>query len=112
MTSGFTACFNHGFHMAFKNGLTISVQWSSGNYCSRKSFDRSHRDDLKNSITESPDAEIAIWDTHNNWYQFGPNEHDQILGWLSPDDVATWIDAVKSADSMSDLKSKMDKINA
>lgn len=41
-----------GFSMSFKNGFTISVQ-----------FSEHHRCDAGNTT-----AEVAIWDKDNNWY--------------------------------------------
>ena len=59
----FTSTRNRGFQMTFKNGLTISVQWGTGNYCERKNLQTSYRGDMDAAtpIVESADAEIAIW---------------------------------------------------
>ena len=34
--SKFGTMKNKGFHITFNNGLTISVQFGAGNYCSNK----------------------------------------------------------------------------
>ena len=33
---GFETTMNKGFMMKFDNGFKISVQWGTGNYCTRK----------------------------------------------------------------------------
>jgi len=50
---------NHnGFHMTFANGCTISVMFGKYNYCD----------------SGETTAEVAIWDTDDNWYIL--NEED------------------------------------
>lgn len=67
-----------GFRMTFSNGNTISVQFGIGNYCE-------NRDESK---TSSKNAEIAIWNKENVWYNFGS---DEVKGWCDADEVARWI---------------------
>lgn len=67
-----------GFHMTFKNGCTISVQWHYGSYA----------DGRTNSNCESATAEIAIFDKDNNWYNFGD---DHVKGYCTPDEVLEWM---------------------
>jgi hypothetical protein len=38
-----------------------------------------------------PDAEIAIWDSFGEYYNFG---HDTVKGYCSTDEVAEWITKV------------------
>jgi hypothetical protein len=80
-----------GFSMTFENGWTISVQWHSSAYCERKQTLGSYKEDL--NPAESPNAEIAMWDKHGNWYMF---EHEEVLGYQTPDQVADWMEVVKS----------------
>ena len=49
-----------GIKMSFKNGNTISIQFGFGNYCENRFL----------SMEESRDAEIAIWNKDDKWYQF------------------------------------------
>lgn len=82
-----------GFTMTFNNGWTISVQFGYGNYCENGR----HPDGYnfykgKDKITSS-DAEIAIWNEEGDWYDFGP---DSVKGYCTPDEVAEWIEKVKS----------------
>jgi hypothetical protein len=64
-----------GFHIVFGNGWTASVQWGSYNYA------------------DGQTAEIAAWDKDGNWHSFG---HDQVKGWCSPEEVATFLQMVSS----------------
>jgi len=92
-----------GFHMSFENGLTISVQFGWGNYCSNRN---SLKNDFKRGgeCAESETAEIAIWDESGEMYEFdGPG--DKVCGHLSVDEVAQWIDRTRLAKNLFDLKS-------
>ena len=79
-----------GFWMTFANGITVSVQWGPGNYCSY----------IGGSITgdcQSNTAEVAVWKELEppdidvvgefirppfEWYG------DSICGWCTPEQVA------------------------
>lgn len=87
----FTSCQNCGFQITFANGWTISVQFGSGNYCVRRSSTAAYQAEMEQPIVQSEDAEIAIWDANNNWYDFGS---DTVKGWVSADEVAEWINKV------------------
>lgn len=93
--------YNKGFSLTFENELTISVQFGVGNYCERRSLTKDLTDDLKNYITGSKNAEIAIWDKNNIDFNF---EHNQVKGWVCADEVADWIYKVKKAKSLNDIK--------
>ena len=64
---------NKGFHIKFKNGVTVSVQFGPGNYCEhylgwKKSYDFSDLEEPENTaIWKSENAEIAIWDNKEDW---------------------------------------------
>ena len=83
----FRSTQNQGFQITFENGWTISVQFGTSNYCSRRYSDTEYG----KSIIESPNAEIAIWDKNGEWYNFGS---DEVKGYCTPDEVAEWIDKV------------------
>jgi len=74
-------CNRPGFQMKFSNGWTISVQWHHGSYCDGRNSENG----------ESPNAEIAIWDSKGEWYDFG---NDTVKGYCSTDEVAGWINIV------------------
>jgi len=91
---------NKGFSMTFKNGLTISVQFGTGNYCSRRDFIAAIVSEKDSDICESDDAEIAIWDSNNTWFNFGS---DTVKGWVSVDEVGDWINRTMNATSIETL---------
>jgi len=90
-----------GFHLTFENGLTISVQWGYGNYCSNKSYRWGEEEVLaKEGFFDATTAEIAVWDESGTWMRF---EHDQVKGWVTSDEVADYITKVKNATSIDEL---------
>jgi hypothetical protein len=60
--------YHNGFHMTFKNGYTMSVQFGKNNY----------------SDGGETTAEIAAWGP-GGWVKL--SEHDDVRGWCSPDEV-------------------------
>ena len=100
--SKFVSTYNRGLQMTFENGLTISIQFGTGNYCERKNFNASHDDELKEPLITSGTAEIAIWHkASDTWFQF---ESDQVKGWMRPDEVAEWISYIKHARDLDHLR--------
>jgi hypothetical protein len=95
---------NKGFSITFENGLTISVQFGTMNYCERRKSYPLYKSEMFNDIIESKNAEIAIWDKNNNWFDFGL---DTVKGWCSADEVAEWI--AKVANAPSDFISSQEK---
>jgi hypothetical protein len=90
---------NRGFMLTFLNGLTISVQFGSGNYCENRSLTLPYEHELKQHITKSNSAEIAIWgDVSDKWLKF---KSDEVKGWVHADDIAKYIHYVQKA---KDLK--------
>ena len=89
----FASTMRKGFHMSFKSGLTISVQWGGGNYCQHREDYWSEKKDM-----QSKDAEIAIWQTNNKrWLRFNESQ-DTVLGWQDADQVAEWIARAAAGD--------------
>ena len=86
--SKFKSTNNKGFQMTFENGWTISVQFGYGNYCDNHHHPEGWNFSKKQEVTESSDAEIAIWGADGKWYNFGS---DTVKGYCSADEVATWI---------------------
>ena len=92
MTSKFVATQNKGFQLTFENGWTISVQWGPGNYCDNRNFDGDPFDwKSRPSNYESTTAEIAVWDSNGQWFDFGS---DQVKGFCDVAEVVEWIDKV------------------
>lgn len=86
---------NHGFQLTFSNNLTISVQFGTNNYCERKNYHAlGHATEMKKDIITSANAEIAIWDKNNKWFDFGS---DQVKGYLNSNEIADWIEKVSKA---------------
>lgn len=102
----FKANYNKGFSMTFANGITISVQWGSMNYCSNRSFAKpiKWQHDMTSQINTSIDAEIAIWDDNDVWIDFGM---DKVRGFVSADEVAAWIDMCSKAEKIEDIQKKI-----
>ena len=59
----FKITYNKGFHITFKNGCTVSVQFGKGNYCSNYHDEIRIYEESKTSI----DAEVAIFDKNKLW---------------------------------------------
>ena len=96
--SKFVATKNKGFGMFFENGFGISVQWGTENYCEKKSFN-TDTDPMEHDRWDSLSAEIAIYKDQ----KFIDLGDDQVIGWLSADDVAKIIEGVASAESSEEI---------
>jgi hypothetical protein len=72
--------YHNGFHITFKNGYTMSVQFSKTNY----------------SDGGKTTAEIAAWGP-DGWLSLG--EGDDVRGWCSPDEVLEVMNMVASKGS-------------
>ena len=99
----FKSTYNRGFQITFENGITVSVQFGTGNYCSRRSLapEATLHGDLANRTVESADAEIAIWHKDSDiWFDFGS---DQVKGWCTPNEVAMWITRAAIAEGIESL---------
>ena len=63
-----------GFHITFKNGVTVSVQFGYGNY----------------------DAEIAIWNKQGKWITRDIVGHDDnVKAHVSPDELLSYLEKAK-----------------
>ena len=103
----FVATRNKGFRMKFENGFSISVQWGIENYCEKKSFN-TNTDPKKERLWESMNAEIAVFDD-DGIVSIGGD--DQVIGWLSPDEVAKVIEGVASAESSEEIINGLKTLN-
>ena len=101
----FQATTNKGFRMTFDNGFTISVQWGSMNYCERRNYSDEYKSELKEDFIKSADAEIAVMDKEDEMLNIA--EHDQVIGWLSPDKVAKVIAIVSSSTTKNEIETKI-----
>lgn len=96
--SKFSATANKGFQLEFANGLVISVQFGKGNYCNNQKVENS------DFITESSNAEIAIWEKGTPKNEIFFKDGAYCIGWVNADDVAEWIYKTKTAKSFQDLQ--------
>jgi len=106
--------------MAFDNGFGISVQWGTSNYCSVKNLDEVFNDlEMKGNSKgsrnawESNTAEIAVFKGGvgkcNIMMSVGDN--DQVIGWLTTNDVARMIEIVSKSKTETTIKKKIKAIN-
>lgn len=75
---GFAITGGRGFHIRFKNGWTVSVQFGGGNYGSNYDLP------VMGPTPPATTAEIAAWDSGGNWYDFGG---DTVDGYKTADEV-------------------------
>ena len=99
----FSSIRNKGFTMTFKNGITISVQFGTDNYCERKNLTAPMQVEMHMHMVESKTAEIAIWDENRKWFSFGS---ETVKGWVEAEEVGTWIILCTAATSLFDLKTR------
>lgn len=94
----FKITIGKGFHIKFKNGYTISVQFGMGNYCDFHDASFSIKEYEKQQIERaeigSSTAEIAILKdgkliTVEEW-------GDEIKGYCSPEEVLKWMNYAES----------------
>jgi hypothetical protein len=87
----FKATSNRGFSITFENGNTVSVQWGPHNYCDpehAEGRDAPWDAPEKSQVWASANAEVAAWNSDKEWHNFS---HDQVAGWQSADEVASFI---------------------
>jgi len=86
---------NKGFQMTFNNGLTISCQFGSGNYCNNRDFGKGFQAEMRQPITECDNCEVAIWNKNAKWIT---GEIFEEMGMESTEDmVAGWVDTMTVA---------------
>ena len=106
---GFRSCKNKGFQMTFENGWTVSVQYGKANYCDRRSDTSQSWEPETDEIVASANAECAVWDSNGDWMHMSDCEGEwvsiQMLGWQTPDQVATLIAHVSAFPVGSDVLS-------
>lgn len=95
INKSFVSTMRKGFHMTFKNGLTISVQWGAGNYC-----DNHFPENLDfpfSKDAESNTAEVAVFGSQGQiidpqtFVKYDLQSDGEVAGWLDADQVAELI---------------------
>ena len=102
----FVATQNKGFGITFQNGFGVSVQWGTMNYCEKKNLGADGDEEMKTPRWESRTAEIAIYKDQ----KFVDLGDDQVIGWLSADEVAKIIEGVSSAESSDEIINEIKKL--
>lgn len=95
-----TATLNRGFQMDFENGVSISVQWGHGNYCSNRDFKKGYLESMKEEHAlgfKAQTAEILIEkDGEPITPEFADSieaRHDgRVVGWMNADQVGQAIE--------------------
>ena len=88
-----------GFTLKFANGWTVSVQFGDHNYCdnnvNRQSpfeYEAASRE-WRIEAVRCSNAEVAAWDSKEEWYDFGSNT---VKGYLSADEVSDFIHMIRN----------------
>lgn len=91
---GFRITEGKGFHITFDNGVTVSVQFGSSNYCDN--YELPWSGPSAEQEIESSNAEVAVWDDNRSMRErrmawitrlYYPDHDDDVIGHRSPDDV-------------------------
>lgn len=86
---------NKGFHMVFENGLEISVQFGTGNYCKNRNVLPNECE--VDGITTSEDAEVAVFSPSGDIITDKIfHGSDLYIGYVKPDRIAEMINVVKN----------------
>jgi len=106
--------------MAFDNGFGISVQWGTSNYCSVKNLDELFNDlEMKGNSNgfrnawASNTAEIAVFKggVGKCDIMMSVGDNEEVIGWLTTDDVAKVIEIVSKYKTETTIKKKIKELN-
>jgi hypothetical protein len=87
-TTSFKITGGKGFHITFKNGVTVSVQFGGGNYCDYYDDEISREAFKKQGSEGSYEAEIAIFNKGGFITQeFEGKDNGGVMGWVDVDKV-------------------------
>ena len=85
MKKTFTITEGKGFTIQFDNGIVLSTQFGSMNYCENRSMNISSEFP---KFKESNNAEIAVWNEKGDWVtkqmmkELGKETNDDVEGWV------------------------------
>ena len=92
-----TVMNNKGFHFAFDNGITISIQIGAGNYCDN--YDKRIGFERTVDHVSSKNAEIAAWTTENGWFDWEENKFikgSDVKGYVPTNEVLDYIEKFRN----------------
>ena len=86
-----------GFTLKFSNGWTVSVQFGEHNYCDnyeniQSPFEYAARE-VGPEALRCKNAEVAAWDSNEEWYDFGTNT---VKGYLDADEVSDFMHMIRN----------------
>lgn len=68
----------NGVYITLPNGIKVSIQWGTGNYCSRRDERINWWNEDSHDSKGSRTAEVAMWNKYEEWYQL--SDHDSVIG--------------------------------
>ena len=75
-----------GFHIKFKNGYTVSVQWGPGNYCDNYDYPISPEGFVDAGRLGSTTAECAVWRNGGELIE-RPGWNNTVSSYSTPEEV-------------------------
>ena len=106
---------NRGFYMEFESGFSISVQFGSRNYCSRRNMDE--KDSLSEMrignkhLVKATSAEIMVGNLGTGrTIVHSDNNDDAVIGWVGVDEIGKIIGMLTNAKSSKSVKIMLGKI--
>ncbi len=81
-------CRNKGFHIKFKNGWIVSVQFGWGNYCNNYNNDPKEMRDFGKFPYASDTAEVWAWNKKGHY----PKEP---LGYQTPEQILKFMNKIQ-----------------
>tara|TARA_R110000803_G_scaffold154619_1_gene219392 strand:+ start:306 stop:656 length:351 start_codon:yes stop_codon:yes gene_type:complete len=105
---------NKGFYMEFESGFSISIQFGTMNYCSRRNMNepdfyselnKENKDDVK-----ATSVEIMVSDLKTGECITNSRCEDTVMGWVGVDDVGKIIGILANAKSALSAKVMLGKI--
>lgn len=108
--SEFRITGHKGFHIEFKNGLVVSVQFGGGNYC--ENYDMVKIGSEKDQEIKSADAEVAIFDKgkKGNWRTqefIKKATNKEVVGYITPDELVGVLLEVSKAKRTKELRNEV-----
>ena len=100
-TSGFIITGGKGFHITFKNGWTISVQFGPGNYCDNYDMEFSAFYEKQPHLLRSATAEIAYWGPDGKMRDMGS---DTVKGRVTPEDVLALMNDISARAALTKVR--------